>query len=47
MHGAAGAAGRDRAIALGVNVASGSVTNRAVAEALGRPYEEPGAVLLP
>ena len=47
VHGAAGAAGRDRAIALGVNVASGSVTNRAVAEALGRPHEEPGAVLLP
>ena len=47
VHGAAGAAGRDRAIALGVNVASGSITNRAVAEALGRPHEEPGAVLLP
>ncbi len=47
VHGAAGAAGRDRAIALGVNVASGSVTNRAVAEALGLPYEAPGAVLLP
>jgi alanine dehydrogenase len=46
-HGAAGAAARDQALSLGVNVAAGHVTNRAVAEALGRPFEEPAAVLRP
>jgi len=45
LHGAAGAAARDRALALGVNVAAGQVTNEAVAESLQRRYVEPLAAM--
>jgi alanine dehydrogenase len=39
--GAAGAAAKDPAIAHGINVVSGRVTNVAVAEALGRTAVDP------
>jgi alanine dehydrogenase len=41
LRGAAGAAARDRALALGVNVVGGQVTNEAVAASLERPYTDP------
>ena len=41
LHGAAGAAQRDPAIALGVNTVGGSVTNEPVAEFLGVGYVDP------
>ena len=41
MHGAAEAARRDPAIALGVNTVAGAVTNEPVAEFLGSPYVDP------
>ena len=41
LHGPAGAAGRDPAIALGVNTVAGHVTNQPVAEFLGVEYIEP------
>ncbi len=41
VHGAAEAARRDPAIALGVNTVAGAVTNEAVAEFLGTPYVDP------
>jgi alanine dehydrogenase len=40
-HGAAAACRADPALALGCNVVAGSVTNAAVAEALGLPYVDP------
>lgn len=45
MHGAGGAAARDRALALGVNTVSGSLTNAAVAEALAARFVDPVAAL--
>jgi alanine dehydrogenase len=41
VHGAAEAARRDPAIALGVNTVAGAVTNEPVAEFLGSPYVDP------
>lgn len=41
LHGPAGAAQRDPALARGVNVVNGSITNPAVAEALGMPAVDP------
>ena len=41
MHGAAAAARRDPALALGVNTVAGSVTNEPVAEFLGVPFIDP------
>jgi alanine dehydrogenase len=41
VHGAAGAARRDPAIASGVNTVAGSVTNEPVAEFLGVPFVDP------
>ncbi|HEX6310506.1 MAG TPA: alanine dehydrogenase [Acidimicrobiia bacterium] len=43
--GVAAAAAADPALALGVNTAAGAVTNRAVAQALGRPAAAVGEVL--
>ena len=40
-HGVAEAGRRDPALALGVNMAAGAITNPAVAEALGRPRVDP------
>mgnify|MGYP003352841924 CR=1 FL=1 len=45
LFGAGGACGRDPALALGLNVANGSVTNPAVAESLGTKYVTPAAAL--
>jgi alanine dehydrogenase len=45
LYGAAGAAERDPAIALGVNVAAGHVTNQPVAEFLGTGHVDPIAAL--
>jgi alanine dehydrogenase len=45
LYGAAGAAERDPAIALGVNVAAGHVTNQPVAEFLGTGHVDPLAAL--
>jgi alanine dehydrogenase len=44
-HGVAGAARRDPGLGLGVNVAAGQVTHRAVAEAVGMDYVPPEQVL--
>ena len=41
IHGAAGAARRDPALALGVNTVAGQVTNEPVAEFLDAPYVDP------
>jgi alanine dehydrogenase len=41
LHGASGAAARDGALALGVNVVAGQITNEAVAASLQRPYTDP------
>jgi len=41
LHGAVAAAHRDPALARGINVANGSITNPAVAEALGLPAVDP------
>jgi alanine dehydrogenase len=41
LHGASGAARRDPALAHGVNVVAGQVTNEPVAEFLGMPYVDP------
>ena len=45
LHGAAGAAQADPALALGVNTAAGHVTNAPVAEFLGTPHVDPLAAL--
>jgi alanine dehydrogenase len=45
VHGAAAAARRDPAMALGVNTVGGSVTNEPVAEFLGVPFVDPLAAL--
>jgi alanine dehydrogenase len=41
LHGAAGAARRDPALALGVNTVAGQVTNEPVADFLDAPYVDP------
>jgi len=43
--GAADAVHRDAALAMGLNIAAGSVTNAAVAEALAKPFVEPEIAL--
>jgi alanine dehydrogenase len=45
-HGAAGAARRDPALALGCNAVAGHVTNQAVAESLGLAFVEPLTALV-
>ncbi|MEZ5297419.1 MAG: hypothetical protein R2697_14405 [Ilumatobacteraceae bacterium] len=45
VHGAAEAARRDPALALGVNTVGGRITNEAVAEFLGSEYVDPVAAL--
>ena len=45
-HGAAGAARRDPALALGCNTVAGHVTNQAVAESLGLAFVEPLTALV-
>ncbi len=45
VHGTADAARRDPALAHGVNVVAGQITNAPVAEFLGRPFVEPLAAL--
>ena len=45
LHGAAGAARRDAALAHGLNTMHGHVVNAPVAEALGLPFVEPGSML--
>ncbi len=44
-HGVAGAASRDRGLALGVNIAGGKITHPAVAEGVGEEYVPLGDVL--
>jgi alanine dehydrogenase len=45
LHGPADAARRDPALAHGVNVVAGQITNAPVAEFLGRDFVEPLKVL--